>query len=540
MARAAPARAAGRLRIRRRAAMMLVRRLCHAHRMQALLSRCRCSHSTSAAAAAASHSNVHEVVARLYERELLKDCTDPEALTRLLACARGSVKAYLGFDPTAPSLHVGHLIGLRLLLQLQTAGLPAIALVGGVTAVVGDPSGRSSARNALPPEAVQHNAQRLHEMLRHLLRCGEEEPMVLDNSAWLEDLRVTDLLTGAGRHMRIGAMLSKENVRTRLVAGGAGLSFAEFAYPLLQGYDWVHLARTHNCRVQIGGSDQWGNLVDGAGLVRHMLDNEEHRDSGAATEKPNASETDIVGLTCPLLVDSTGAKLGKSGGNAVWLDADLTSPYELYQYFRRLDTATADVLLKQLTDVHLEEAAELVQAQEANAGGAAASEKLAEEVVSWVHGSEAATAAAHATAALYAGSTAAGANAECDARTAAAALAHALVVGGGGGGATASLSRADVLGAQLLDVCARAGLTKSKGEARRLLTAGGLSCNEERCDPNADIKRVITETDLLQLNVSTSDSEGQRVRESGHDLADTSSVLLLRAGKKKHLLITLT
>ena len=450
---------------------------------------------------------------------------------------------YLGFDPTAPSLHVGHLIGLRLLLQLQTAGLPAIALVGGVTAVVGDPSGRSSARTALSPEEVRHNAQRLHAMLLRLLQHTGEAgggPMVLDNSAWLADLRVTDLLTGAGRHMRIGAMLGKENVRTRLVPGAAGLSFAEFAYPLLQGYDWVHLARAHDCRVQIGGSDQWGNLVDGAGLVRQMLDSETHRGSDAPAGQASAPESDIVGITCPLLVDSTGAKLGKSGGNAVWLDADLTSPYELYQYFRRLDGATAHTLLKQLTDVSLEEAARLANEQEANAAGAAAAGKLAEEVVSWVHGAEAAAAASNATAALYSTSVR-GANAGFDAREAAAALANALVVGGGGGGATANLTWADVVGAQLLDVCALSGLTKSKGEARRLLAAGGLACNEERCDPKADVKRVITEADLLQIDAGTRECvrAGQGDDEDSHAVANTS-VLLLRAGKKKHLLITLT
>jgi tyrosyl-tRNA synthetase len=519
---------------------MLGRCLRHVHRARcaaALCSQGSCSHSSAATAAAAgaSQRDAEAVVARLYERELLKDCTDSEALTRLLTRSRGSVKAYLGFDPTAPSLHVGHLIGLRLLLQLQTAGLPAIALVGGVTAVIGDPSGRSSARTALSPEEVQRNAQRLHIMLLRLLQdtCETNDgPVVLDNSAWLEDLRVTDLLTGAGRHMRIGAMLGKENVRTRLVPGASGLSFAEFAYPLLQGYDWVHLARAHNCRVQIGGSDQWGNLVDGAGLVRHMLDGEERRASGATAGQP---ESDIVGVTCPLLVDSTGAKLGKSGGNAVWLDADLTSPYELYQYFRRLDAATAHTLLKQLTDVPLGEAAELAQQQEANAGGAAAAEKLAEEVVSWVHGAEAAAAAVNATAALYSSSSVVGTNdAGSDARGAAAALANALVVGGGGGGATAHLPRADVVGAQLLDVCALSGLTKSKGEARRLLTAGGLSCNEQRCDPKADAKRLITDADLLQIDACQSGSE------SGSAASETSSVLLLRAGKKKHLLITLT
>lgn len=476
-------------------------------------SQCRCCSTTA-------------VVARLRERELLKDCTDPAALERLLACGGGrSVpRAYLGFDPTAPSLHVGHLIGLRLLLQLQAAGLPAIALVGGVTAVVGDPSGRSSERTALPPETVRQNAERLDAMLRRLLGCGQGEgsgaPVVLDNSAWLGDLRVTDLLTGAGRHMRMGAMLGKDNVRTRLAPGASGLSFAEFAYPLLQWYDWVHLARAHNCRVQIGGSDQWGNLVDGAGLVRRMLDDE--LDGAGEAAAGDSSAVDVVGVTCPLLVDSTGAKLGKSGGNAVWLDADLTSPYELYQYFRRLDHTTANTLLKQLTDVPLEKVAELGQEQEADPAGAAAAGRLAEEVVSWVHGAEAANAAVRATAALYTGSS----GGDSNARAAAAALANALMVGGGaGGGATASLPRDEVLGAQLLDVCVRSGLTKSKGEARRLLTAGGLSCNEERCDPKADVARLITEADLLRADSDDGHGDG--------------GMLLLRAGKKKHLLVKL-
>ena len=461
----------------------------------------QCRHSSTVTASAA-------VTALLRQRELLKDCTDVEALERLLT--DGSAKAYLGFDPTAASLHVGHLIGLRLLLQLQAAGLPVIALVGGVTAVVGDPSGRTSERIALAPEVVLENAERLEAMLLRLLGSapgagsGARAPQVVDNKTWLGELRVTDLLTGAGRHMRMGAMLGKDNVRTRLASGGAGLSFAEFAYPLLQGYDWVHLARTHNCRVQVGGSDQWGNLVDGAGLVRHMLDE----------ELGPADAGDVVGITCPLLVDSTGAKLGKSGGNAVWLDESLTSPYELYQYFRRLDAPTAHTLLKQLTDVPLAEAVELVQAQDADPRAAAAAARLGEEVVSWVHGAEAASAAVNATAALYSGSGggAGGSAGAGDARTAAAALANALAVGGGGK-ATASLSRGSVVGAQLIDVCAQSGLTKSKGEARRLLTGGGLSCNEERCDPE-DVGRLVVERDLLE-----------------------GGLLLLRSGKKKHMLV---
>ena len=216
------------------------------------------------------------LLAALRQRELLRDCTDEAALARLLAAPAGSVRAYLGFDPTAASLHVGHLIGLRLLLHLQSAGLPAIALVGGVTAVVGDPSGRTTERAALAPATVRSNAERLEAMLLRLLcaadtPAADAAPLVLDNHAWLGELRVTELLTGAGRHMRMGAMLGKENVRSRLAPGGAGLSFAEFAYPLLQGYDWLHLARAHHCRVQVGGSDQWGNLVDGSARIARPL-----------------------------------------------------------------------------------------------------------------------------------------------------------------------------------------------------------------------------------------------------------------------------
>jgi tyrosyl-tRNA synthetase len=418
-----------------------------------------CTQSTGSGGAA--------LLTLLEERHLLSKCTDRAAFTALVDAARSpgrpTPRAYLGFDPTAPSLHVGHLLGLRVLRHVRAAGVPVVALVGGITALIGDPSGRATDREAMTADAVRCNAEQLQGMLHRLLAVdaaeGSAELEVMDNADWLGKLTVPELLAGAGRHLRIGAMLGKDNVRTRLTPppeGGdaIGMSFSEFAYPLLQGYDWAELVARRDCLLQLGGSDQWGNITDGVELVRRL------------------QQRHAVGLTTPLLVDSKGGKLGKSAGNAVWLDPDRTSPFELYQFFRRFDGATASTLLRQLTEVPLAEINQLTVQQERRPEDPAASRKLAHEVVHWVHGLNGLASAIEATETLYGGRDEIG---RIDGE-----ITAEIMAASGASITRLSLAKLTNKGSDdqplvsVLDLCLEAGLVGSKTEVRRLIKAGGL------------------------------------------------------------------
>jgi tyrosyl-tRNA synthetase len=381
----------------------------------------------------------------LRERGYVQDVSDPEGLRR--AFAAGVVTAYVGFDPTAPSLHVGHMLGMMMLAAVQRFGHRPIALGGGGTALVGDPSGKTAARAIVSEQEIRANLERILPQFARYLDfeggrfsggpLGHNPPaLLLNNADWLLDLRYISFLRDVGRHFSVNEMLAAETYRTRLET--TGLNFVEFNYRLVQAYDFLHLYRTEGCTLQMGGSDQWGNITAGVELVRKA-------DGGHA-----------FALVCPLLTTSSGEKMGKSEGNSVWLDAELTSPYDFYQYW--INVADADVakLLRLYTFLPEARIAEVT----AGAGEALREAKrtLAHEVTALTHGEEAAAAAAAATRALFSGAP------DLD----------------GPNVPTTELAVEEAAGMTLADLFVRAGLVSSRGEARRKAEEGALWLDEER------------------------------------------------------------
>ncbi|KAM7331468.1 hypothetical protein ACRRTK_008176 [Alexandromys fortis] len=314
----------------------------------------------------------------------------PELFDRRRAGASAQT-VYCGFDPTGDSLHVGHLLTLLGLFHFQRAGHNAIALVGGSTARLGDPSGRSKGREALSAERVQANAHALRRGLENLAAnharlFGDGRPWgsftVLDNAAWFQEQHLVDFLATVGGHFRMGTLLSRQSVQSRLKSP-EGMSLAEFFYQVLQAYDFYHLFRRYGCRVQLGGADQLGNIVSGYEFV-HKLTGE-----------------DVFGITVPLITSTTGAKLGKSAGNAVWLDREKTSPFELYQFFVRQQDDSVERYLKLFTFLPLPEIDHIMQLHIKEPEKRGAQKRLAAEVTKLVHGQEGLDSAKRCTQALY-------------------------------------------------------------------------------------------------------------------------------------------
>lgn len=327
---------------------------------------------------------VTDILTDLQWRGLLAQTTDQAALAAELAS--GPVTLYCGFDPTADSLHVGSLVPLLALRRFQLAGHRPIALAGGATGFIGDPTGRTTDRTLLTAEVIADRVRSLQAQMARFLQVGEPRTgaLLLDNLQWTQGLGVLGFLRDVGTHFPVNVMLARESVKARLEAGG--LSFTEFSYQLLQAMDYVELFRAHGCRLQIGGHDQWGNITAGLDLLRRTY-------GGKVTAHA---------LTFPLMTDATGAKLGKStGGGNVWLDRTLTSPYALYQYLLNVDDRDVGNYLRLLTFVGREE----VQALDADTIGRpqarAAQRRLARELVALVHGSDDVVAVENASAALF-------------------------------------------------------------------------------------------------------------------------------------------
>ena len=268
------------------------------------------------------------------QRGFLADCTDLTALDEALIA--GPVTAYIGYDATAASLHVGHLLNIMLLRWFQKTGNRPITLMGGGTTKVGDPSFRSEERPLLTPEAIGANIGGMQKVFARYLDYGDSGAMMLDNAEWLDGLNYLDFLRDIGRHFSVNRMLSFESVKSRLDREQS-LSFLEFNYMILQAYDFLELNRRYGCRLQMGGSDQWGNIVNGIDLTRRVLDAE------------------IWGLTTPLLTTSDGRKMGKSQGGAIWLNGDMLSPYEFWQFWRNTTDADVGRFLKLYTELPVEE-----------------------------------------------------------------------------------------------------------------------------------------------------------------------------------------
>ena len=387
--------------------------------------------------------NGADILTDLAARGLLHDSTDPEALRRRLH--EGPITVYAGFDPTADSLHVGNLVPLLLLRRFQEAGHRPVALAGGATGMIGDPGGRSTERNLLDAATLDANLAAIVPQLEMLLDFtpGPTCALLVDNREWTTPIGVLDFLRDVGKHVTVNAMLAKESVRSR-VESESGISYTEFSYMLLQANDYRHLHATHGVELQVGGSDQWGNITAGIDLVRRTDGSHVH------------------GLTVPLVTRADGQKFGKSVDGAVWLSATRTTPYAFYQYFVNVDDRDVERFLLQLTLLGLDEIAALMATHAADPAARAAQLRLALEVTSLVHGPAVAAQAASAST----GFTRAVDDLEqADWEELAASL------------PVVTIDDAD-LGTELVVVLSAAGAIGSRSEGRRLVAQGGLTLND--------------------------------------------------------------
>ena len=401
---------------------------------------------------------VDDVLADLEWRGLVAQTTDREALARDLA--DGPLTLYCGFDPTADSLHVGSLVPLLALRRFQLAGHRPIALAGGATGFIGDPTGRSAERQLMTADVVAQRTRLLAQQMRRFLSFddGPTGALLLDNLDWTRDLPVLDFLREVGVHFPVNQMLARESVSARLESGG--LSFTEFSYQLLQSMDYVQLHRRHGCRLQIGGNDQWGNITAGLDLLRRV-------------ERASAHA-----LTFPLVTDAAGQKIGKStGGGSVWLDPAMTTPYALYQFALTVDDRDVGTYLRLLTFVGREEVEALDAATAQRPQGRAAQRRLAAELVALVHGPDELLRVQAASRALFG----AGRLQDLDAATLQAALAEAPSV---------RAAHASPLVVELVSDA----LGLSRSDVRRLVQDGGVYLNNE---PVRDPAAVVRDEDWL-------------------------------------------
>lgn len=397
-------------------------------------------------------------------RGLLADCTDRGGLERRLRS--GPIAVYCGFDPTSDSLQVGNLVGLLALSRFQRHGHRPIVLAGGATGMVGDPSGKSAERNLQSAEQVAHNIARQRRQLERFLdfNAPANPARVVNNADWTAGVTYLDFLRDVGKHFTVNWMVAKESVRARMEDREAGISYTEFSYMLLQAFDFCHLRRAADCELQIGGSDQWGNITAGIELIRRKL--------GAQA----------WGLTWPLLTKSDGAKYGKTADGAVWLDPEKTSPYRFYQFFVQADDADAPKLLRSLTFLSKEEIAALEDELRSNPGARVAQKALARELTTLVHGRDAFAAAVKASEILFGGSLE-GVTEE---------LFRDVV----GEVPTKPFDRSTLSGpgAALIDLLVLSGLCPSKGQARKDVEGGGIYLNNARVPEPG---RLVGSADLL-------------------------------------------
>ena len=388
--------------------------------------------------------------------------TDDELGARLSA---ERFTAYAGFDATADSLHVGHLVGVIALARLQKAGHRPIALVGGGTTLIGDPSGRETERPLLSVDEIAANAAGIGRQLEAFLRfdAGPDGALLVDNASWLATLGLTDFLRDVGKHFTVNTMVAKESVRARLSEREQGISYTEFSYMLLQAYDFLHLHDVHDCRLQAGGSDQWGNITAGIDLIR--------RTRGARA----------YGLTWPLITKADGTKFGKTASGAVWLDPARTSPYQFFQFWVRTDDRDVIAYLKLLTDLGSEEVADMETEVRQRPELRRAQQVLAWELTTAVHGVQAAEGAKRATEALFTGELA-----ELDEATLLDVFAEAE---------STPRPRSDLTGgAGLVDLLVHTGLASSRSSARATVSGGGAYVNNRRI---TDLDHQLDPSDLL-------------------------------------------
>ena len=408
-----------------------------------------------------------DFLVELASRGYIHQCTDDGALDT--AAAKGPLSAYIGFDCTAPSLHVGSLIGIMMLRKLQQTGHRPIVLMGGGTTKIGDPSGKDEARQLLDDDRIQVNIEGIRQVFAKFLTFGDgpTDAMMVDNADWLDDLNYIAFLRDYGRHFTVNRMLTFDSVKLRLDREQP-LTFLEFNYMILQAYDFMELKRRHDCVLQMGGSDQWGNIINGIELARRV--------DGA----------ELYGLTTALLTTSSGAKMGKTAEGAVWLNEEMLSPYDYWQYWRNTEDADVGRFLRLFTELPLDEIARLEALEGAELNDA--KKVLASEATALIHGREAADQAAETARQTFEQ----GAMAE--------------------GLPTVELPRAELdAGLGLLAAFVKAGLAGSNGEARRHIKGGGARVNDRQV---SDERAQLTSADLTP--------EG---------------VIKLSIGKKRHALI---
>lgn len=383
------------------------------------------------------------VLDELLERGYIKQFTHEEETRELLN--KEKITFYIGFDPTADSLHVGHFIALMFMAHMQKAGHRPIALLGGGTAMVGDPSGKTDMRKMLTKEQIEHNVNSIKKQMERFIDFSDGKALLVNNADWLLNLNYVDFLRDIGTHFTVNRMLAAECFKQRMEKG---LSFLEFNYMLMQGYDFYVLNQKYGCKMELGGDDQWSNMIAGVRLIR------------------SKAQTDAYAMTCALLTNSQGQKMGKTVGGALWLDPKKTSPYDFYQYWRNVDDADVEKCLALLTFLPMDEVRRLGSLEGAEINKA--KEILAYEVTKLVHGEEEAKKAQEAARALFAGGV--------DMSNV----------------PTVEISK-NVLGSTVLDVIAQNKIVPSKKEGRRLIEQNGLSLNDEKV---TDVQRLLTEEDF--------------------------------------------
>ena len=404
------------------------------------------------------------IIEELEWRDLISDCTDWEGLQERLA--KGPITLYCGFDPTADSLHVGSLVPLLALRRFQLCGHHPIAVAGGATGSIGDPSGKTAERQLLTHELLKANIEGVKVQLGSFMEFEgvENAAQLVDNADWTAPLSFLDVLRDIGKHFKVNAMVSKESVRARMEDRDVGISYTEFSYMILQALDFHHLCETQDCELQIGGSDQWGNITAGIDLI--------HR-------KQNRQ---AYGLTLPLITNADGTKFGKTESGAVWLDVKRTSIYQFYQFWVRVDDRDVVRYLKYFTFLSRDEVEELASQHEAEPHARIAHKALAREVTALVHGEEAVTEAIRASEILFGG--------ELEGIT----EATFREVAGEVPTCELSTDRFGGEGLWLPELLHEAGLAQSRGQARKDVKGGGLYVNGKRID---DEQHKLTASDLM-------------------------------------------
>lgn len=396
------------------------------------------------------------VFEELKRRGLLAQLTDEEEIKELINA--GKATFYIGFDPTADSLHVGHFMALCLMKRLQMAGNKPIVLIGGGTAMIGDPSGKTDMRKMMTKETINHNVECFKKQMSNFIDFSDDKAIIVNNADWLLDLNYVEVLRDVGAHFSVNRMLSHECYKQRMERG---LTFLEFNYMIMQSYDFYRLFQDHGCNMQFGGDDQWANMLGGTELIRRKLGK------------------DAYAMTITLLLNSEGKKMGKTEKGAVWLDPEKTSPYDFFQYWRNVDDADVIKCLKMLTFVPIEEIEEMEKTME-GAEFNKAKELLAYELTKLVHGEEEADKARNAAKAIF-----------------------------GAGSDSADMPSTEIDSADLEDnkigiltLLVKCGLCSSNGEARRLITQNGIAVNGEKfTDPKG----------LVDLSESVTIKKGKKV-----------------------------